>query len=185
MIIGALDRPPFRLRPSAIQELNRCAIEGLDAFAGNWRPAGIGIGESDHEPPGAHLVAELIEELCDYVNDGWDRLSAVHLSSMVMWRMNWIHPFTDGNGRTSRAASYLVLSVHAGALLPGRETIPEQITSNRKPYYDALEAADKLYKEQKQLGPTLVSDMEKLIGAMFAQQLRGALDDATIGPAAS
>jgi hypothetical protein len=28
----------FRLRPSAILELNRLAIDGLDAFAGNWRP---------------------------------------------------------------------------------------------------------------------------------------------------
>ncbi|MBL8221394.1 MAG: Fic family protein, partial [Bryobacterales bacterium] len=27
----------------------------------------------------------------------------------VMWRLNWIHPFFGGNGRTARSASYLVL----------------------------------------------------------------------------
>jgi len=24
-----------------------------------------------HQPPGAHLVPELLEQLCDYVNDHW------------------------------------------------------------------------------------------------------------------
>src|SRR6266700_3778441 len=51
----------FRLRPSAILDLNRLAIDGLDAFAGNWRPGDIVISGSKHQPPAAHLVPELIE----------------------------------------------------------------------------------------------------------------------------
>ena len=30
-------------------------------------------------------------------NDNWDDSTPVHLASYVMWRLNWIHPFTDGN----------------------------------------------------------------------------------------
>ena len=45
-ILTALDGRPFRLRPSILLDLNRCAINGLDAYAGLWRPAGIEIGQS-------------------------------------------------------------------------------------------------------------------------------------------
>lgn len=95
---------------------------------------------------------------------------------MVMWRLNWIHPFTDGNGRTSRAVSYLVLSVRAGLLLRDNETIPEQIVANCVPYYDALEAADCAYAEAGMLKDDTVSHMEELMRAMLARQLKSAFD---------
>lgn len=171
-ILDALDGRPFRLRPSRILDLNRCAIEGLDAYAGNFRPAGIEIGKSAHQPPDGHRVPELVEELCEYVNENWADRSAVHLAAFVMWRLNWIHPFTDGNGRTSRAVSYLVLSVKLGMLLPGARTIPEQIVKNRDPYYEALEDADKKHAESGGFPDNIVEKMETLMGGMLAVQLR-------------
>ena len=162
---------PFKLRPHIIQELNRCAIEGLDVFAGNWRPGAVSITKSSHVPPEAFKVAEYVEELCDYVNDNWDKRSGVHLASFVMWRLNWIHPFNDGNGRTSRATSYLVLCIKEHVFLPGTKTIPERITEqHRKPYYEAIEAADSRYKEQG-LTEDIVVEMEDLIGSLLAEQL--------------
>ena len=56
---------PFKLRPSAIISLNRLALEGLSGLAGSFRPAGIAIKGSKHTPPPAHLVPELVEDLCD------------------------------------------------------------------------------------------------------------------------
>jgi len=94
-------KKPFRLRPSTVLALNRIALQGINAYAGNFRPANIAIGQSKHEPPGAHMVPELVEDMCDYVIANWQIKSAIHLASYVMWRLNWIHPFTDGNGRTS------------------------------------------------------------------------------------
>ena len=181
LVMDVVEGRTFKLRPSTLLDLNRCAIEGLDAYAGVWRPAGIAIGESKHTPPGGHLVPEKIEELCDYVNDNWNDRSAIHLCSMVMWRLNWIHPFTEGNGRTSRTASYLVLCAKSGSLLPGTHTIPEQIVANRQPYYDALEAADEKYANENQLSEHTVEAMESLLGAMLAKQLRKAFDEATTG----
>lgn len=177
-VLQAIDGRPFKLRISIILDLNRCAIEGLDSHAGNFRPAGIGIGQSAHEPPKAHLVPELVEDMCDYVNDNWQNKSGIHLASFVMWRLNWIHPFTDGNGRTSRAVSYMVLCARERMLLPGKKTIPEQIVTNRKPYYHALESADARYASTGRFPEGIVSDLEDLMGAMLATQLTSAFDDA-------
>jgi hypothetical protein len=52
---------PFRLRPSHLLHLHRAALDGLSAYAGNWRPAGIDIGKSKHIPPPAFAVPGLIE----------------------------------------------------------------------------------------------------------------------------
>jgi Fic family protein len=97
----ALERGAFRLRPSLILALHREALAGISSFAGNYRPAGVKIEGSGHEPVGAHLVPELIEEMCDYVNAHWEESTPLHLAAYIMWRLNWIHPFADGNGRTS------------------------------------------------------------------------------------
>lgn len=158
---------PFKLRPSAILRLQGIALEGISAYAGVYRPAGITIAGSKHEPAGAFLVPELVEELCDYVNKKWNTSSAVHLSAYIMWRLNWIHPFVDGNGRTSRTVSYLVLCAKLGCRLPGINTIPDQISANKSPYYAALEAADTAFTA----GNIDVSKLEELLGNMLAKQL--------------
>lgn len=164
----ALERGSFKLRPSLILSLQREALAGISSYAGNYRPGGVAIEGSKHQPVGAHLVPELVEDLCDYVNDQWER-TPIHLAAYVMWRLNWIHPFADGNGRTSRIVSYVVLSIRAGALLPGTPTIPDQIVDNRKPYFDALDAADLADRE----GRLDVSKMEELLASLLANQLAG------------
>ena len=68
------------LRPSLILALHRKALSGISIFAGNFRPAGVEIKGSRHEPAGAHLVPELVEELCDYVNENWQQSIADPLS---------------------------------------------------------------------------------------------------------
>jgi len=166
-IQSALEQGSFKLRPSLILALHREALSGISIFAGNYRPGGVEIQGSRHEPVGAHLVPELVEGLCDYVNENWEKSTPIHLGSYVMWRLNWIHPFADGNGRTARIVSYVVLSVRAGAILPGAPTIPDQIVDNRNPYFDALDAADVAWKE----GRVDVSKMEDLLGALLARQL--------------
>ncbi len=175
MIDTCLDpERPFRLRLSMILHLQRLALDGISAYAGNFRPGGVEIKQSQHQPPPAHLVAEYVEDMCDYVNENWEAASAVHLAAYVMWRLNWIHPFADGNGRTSRAVSYLVLCVRLGYRLPGSNTIPYQIAQNRQPYFDAIDAADAAAANNK----LDVSEMEKLIEGLLANQLYGVLEDA-------
>ncbi|MGE5737108.1 MAG: Fic family protein [Acidobacteriota bacterium] len=155
------------VRPSHLLHLHRIALEGISSYAGNWRPAGIKIGGSKHEPMGAHLVPGAIEEMCDYVNDNWEKSTPVHLGAYALWKLNWIHPFTDGNGRTARALSYLLLCARLGYRLPGTNTIPDQISRDKNPYYKALEAADQAWSEKK----IDLSVLEELLGALLANQL--------------
>jgi Fic family protein len=157
----------FKLRPSLILGLHREALAGISRFAGTFRTGGVKINKSKHQPPEPHLVPALVEELCDYVNESWDTKAAIHLAAYVMWRLNWIHPFADGNGRTSRISSYVVLMIKSGFILPGSPTIPDQIVSNRNSYFAALDAADAAWREN-QLD---VSEMEKLLAGMLAKQL--------------
>lgn len=164
----------FKLRPSLILQLNRIALEGISAYAGNYRPSEIKIEGSRHRPVGAHLVPEKMEELCDYVNENWNK-SAIHLAAYVMWRLNWIHPFADGNGRTSRALSYLVLCIRLGEKLPGTLTVPDQISRNKSPYYEALEAADHACSE----GQLQLARLEDLLKSLLAAQLVSILKAAT------
>lgn len=98
----------------------------------------------------------------------------MHLVAYVLWKLNWIHPFADGNGRTARAVAYVVLSIKLDSLLPGAPTIPEQIAGNKRPYYDALETADKHLVG----GNIDVSDLEKMLAAMLSTQLLSAAKEA-------
>jgi Fic family protein len=169
IIETAIVRVPaeFKLRPSTILALHREALSGISSYAGLWRPAGVEIQGSKHSPPGAHLVPELVENMCDYVNERWRDATAIHLAAYLMWRLNWIHPFADGNGRTARMISYVVMSIKIGGVLAGTPTIPEQIVDNRVPYFEALDEADEAYNKDR----IDVSKMEELLAGLLANQL--------------
>jgi Fic family protein len=169
------DGQPFRLRPSTILALHAEAMRGVHRQAGTWRNTHVEIEGSQHQPPAEHLVVVSVEDMCDWVNTNWNDRSAVDLCAYVMWRLNWIHPFADGNGRTTRAVAYLVLCVKAGARLPGAPTIPEQIAENKGPYYTALETADRSSDQQH---PEL-AEMVNLLEEYLAKQLQAVLAAAT------
>ncbi|MBM6581072.1 Fic family protein [Microvirga sp. BT689] len=130
-------------------------------------------------------MPELVEGMCDYVNENWERSTPLHLAAYIMWRLNWIHPFADGNGRTSRILSYVVLSIRAGGIPPGTPTIPDLIVENRQPYFSALDAADEAWSQDR----IDLSVMEELLENLLAKQLTsyfqqagGKIDDASTTP---
>jgi Fic family protein len=176
---------PFRLRSSVVLRLHKAALEGLHPLAGTWRNISVKIGGSGHQPPEEAFVSEEIELMCTYVNDHWQNTSAVHLCAYVLWKLNWIHPFSDGNGRTARAVAYVVLSTKLDSLLPGSPSIPEQIAVDKNPYYTGLEAADRAWKD----GKLDVSALESMLEGMLAKQLlnaaKQASGEASAGPGAN
>lgn len=158
---------PFRLKPSTLTQLNRIAVEGLEPNAGAFRNAGVEIHGSAHLPPPWEEVPKFVDELCEFVSEQWATATPIFLAAHTMWRLNWIHPFVNGNGRTSRAVSYLVLCAKLGSRLPGKRTIPDLIAGNKAPYYSALEQADAAYAA----GRSDVSAMEVLLSSLLATQL--------------
>jgi Fic family protein len=166
---------PFRLRSSIILRLHKEALDGIHMLAGTFRNTSVKIGGSAHEPVEAFMVPEETEHLCEYVNENWSAKSALHLAAYVLWRLNWIHPFADGNGRTARTVSYVVLSVKLDSILPGVPTIPDQIATDKTPYYRALETADSAWKATQEVN---VSQLESMLEGMLAKQLVAAVSSA-------
>jgi len=162
----------YRLRPSDLLDLHRVALEGLSQEAGVFRRQAVRINKAEHIPPNHAKVPRLVDEMCDYVNENWSR-TPVHLASFMMWRLNWIHPFIVGNGRTSRVVSCLVMSVRLGYALPGEHTVPELIANDRNPYYDALIECDRRFAAVAgDESPAFdVEPMEKLLKSLLAKQL--------------
>jgi len=175
MIDHAVSAGKLRLRSSTLIELNRLAVVGLVITPGAFRSSPIVIEHSKHAPPPYEDVPGYVDDLCDYVATNWDASYATHLAAYVLWRLNWIHPFEDGNGRTARAASYLVLSVKLGYKLPGSQTIPEFIAKDKQPYYNALESADASWKK----GALDLREMEDLLKGCLAAQLVDVVEQAS------
>ncbi|OCJ70842.1 hypothetical protein A6U96_04500 [Agrobacterium tumefaciens] len=130
---------PF-LSQHVIKALNFQAITCLHTNAGEYRPCPVTVGA--YEPPQHYRVSALMDDFVNTVNRNWESLDPVVLASFVLWRLNHIHPFINGNGRTARAACYFVLCLKLGALLPGEKILPELLTENRSRYVTALQEVD-------------------------------------------
>ena len=105
---------PF-LSQSVIKALNFHAITCLHTHAGEFRPCEVTVGE--YNPPHQYRVQALMDDFVNRINRLWENTDAVVLASVVLWQINRIHPFINGNGRTARAACYFVLCVKLGGWL--------------------------------------------------------------------
>lgn len=160
------------ITPELLLEFQRIAVNQIYRCAGHFRNAAVSIqnsaGEIVFQPPDHEAIRPFVQEMCDYVNENWATKKPIHLAAYAMWRLNWIHPFFGGNGRTARAFSYLVLCIGLQFAPPANQkTIPQFIEENREPYTAAVRAADKAWAE----GTLDLSAMEKLLGDLLALQL--------------
>ncbi len=128
--------------------LNYAAVANIAQFGGRYREDPISVG--DHPTPHFREVPNLMDRMIPIIHENWTIVkSSTSLAAFVLWRMNWIHPFVEGNGRTARAACYYLICMKHQRLLPGINIVPERIRENRQPYYDALRAADQKWAEGK------------------------------------
>ena len=134
----AIERP--LVSQAIIKAINFHAIAGLHHHAGEYRSIGVRVGE--YSAPHHTRVRPLMDDFVNVVNWKWAQTKAVELASFALWRLNHIHPFINGNGRTARAVCYFILCAKSGGLLPGRKTVPELLRERRGEYVDALRAAD-------------------------------------------
>ena len=164
--------PESRISPDVIRELQRLAVNQIYRCAGSFRDGPVTLQNDAHEdlqhhPPNHERVSALVEEMCDYITSVWETALAIDLAAYVMWRINWIHPFFGGNGRTARSVAHLVLCAKLGFLPRGKETIPELIAANRGPYYSALRSADAAWLR----GELDLQDMREMLSSVLAEQL--------------
>jgi Fic family protein len=136
--------------------LNYTAVANIAQFGGRYREEPIYVG--NHRPPHFKEVPNLMDRFFSVVHENWTVIDhPTVIPAYALWRLNWIHPFVEGNGRTARAACYLLICLKHGQLLKGKKIVPERIRENRQPYYDALRAADQAW-EQGDFNVTQLAD---------------------------
>ena len=87
--------------------------------------------------PRASMVPQLMGNLFEWLNSSQDHL--LIRSCVFHYEFEFIHPFSDGNGRTGRLWQSLIL----GRLNPVFEHLPVEnmVFSNQQRYYDAIAAS--------------------------------------------
>lgn len=118
-------------------------MKALADHAGMFRLGGVGVYRGEqlvHMAPPAERVEHLVGDLFQWLA-GTD-LHPLIASSILHYEIEFIHPFSDGNGRMGRLWQSLSLSRwHAGlAYLP----VESLIRDRQSEYYEALGASDQL-----------------------------------------
>ena len=122
-----------------ISEWNIKNIHGLvlkeidDDNAGKYRNENVKIKGATHNPPDYLIVPKLMENLVlNYEN--WDKYHPIIRAALLHGELVKIHPFVDGNGRTSRLVMNLSL-MNSGYL-------PVIVKKDKRlEYYNALDKA--------------------------------------------
>lgn len=140
----------------------------LDDMPGKLRVTQNHIQNSKHTTPDPHDVSNLLFEYVSYLNRNFAEHRPTQLAAFALWRLTWIHPFNECNGRTARAFAYLVLCAKIGAWLPGKKTIHELIRRNERDYYDSLERADAAFAEN---GVFNVDQLEEFVKRILFNQI--------------
>ena len=128
-----------------IREIHKRLVEGVRGGAaapGEYRKiqnyvVNSVIGETIYTPPPAHDVPIMMAELVKYLNSEAETHSVL-MSGIAQFQLVHIHPFLDGNGRTSRLLSTLCL-YRTGYDFKRLFTISEYYDRDRATFYQAIQ----------------------------------------------
>jgi len=115
-----------------IKNLHRLVLKGIDdSYAGVYRDQQVFISEAVHTPPPPFKIQEEMDVLMSWYDGKAQSLHPIVLGAMLHAIFVGIHPFIDGNGRTSRLLLNLEL------MKSGYPPIIIRV-ENRLAYYNAL-----------------------------------------------
>lgn len=104
------------INPYSINDLKK--IHGIMTFltvqeSGEFRKGNEGVFDGDkciHMCPKPEMINSLMEELFDWMKKNKNTIHPLILSSVFHYEFVFIHPFSDGNGRTARLWQNILLS---------------------------------------------------------------------------
>jgi Fic family protein len=135
LFIEDLVTPKMELSEYVLKQIHGIVLYGIDREnAGVYRKLPVAIAGSKHLPPQPYLLQDLMEDYFRFYELHKDDLHPVVLAAEMHERLVSIHPFIDGNGRTSRLIMNLILLQHGFPL-----AIIGGDYESRMAYYDALE----------------------------------------------
>lgn len=117
--------------------LHSLILKGIDSkYAGIYRDVQVMISGSKHMPPQPYIIKKQMEDLFFWYAAHKNDLHPVVLAAELSERLVTIHPFLDGNGRTSRLIMNLILLKNGYVIA----NIKGDLESRMK-YYQFLENA--------------------------------------------
>lgn len=133
-----------KLNPYSLDDLLKAhhfMMNGLVEEAGCFRSCGVGVYAGDrliHAGTPARYIPEVMSQLFNWMR--YSRLHPLVKSCIFHYEFEFIHPFSDGNGRTGRLWHSLILQRWKSffAWLPIETLIHEQ----QDGYYQALNASN-------------------------------------------
>ncbi len=140
-------------------------------------------------PPEAKDVPRLMRELVSWIKKR-DELPAPLIAGLAHYQCATIHPYYDGNGRTARLLTTLILHLH-GYDLKGLYSLEEYYAKNLRAYYQAITIGPShnyyLGRAQADITPWLeyfcqgvAIAFENVVTQMTHAQTRGKKDYSTI-----
>jgi len=121
-----------------IRSMHQLIMQETDKeWAGVYRNANVIISGADYIPPDALEVAHKMKQLIDWVKGNKSNLHIIELAALLHHKLVFIHPFFDGNRRTSRIIMNLLLMQYGFPLVI-------ILKNDRKKYYNVLSQADKI-----------------------------------------
>jgi Fic family protein len=150
MVHVGLQLPLLKLNSHIICALHSTATVHLVDEPGRYRTDNAHITGSAHTPCDPNEINRLMVELIAKVHQDWKSENTFNLAAYVLWRLVWIHPFEDGNGRTARALSYLIICLKEKTLLFGSKSYLSIIRDSfAQEYMDKIRHADRTFAEGK------------------------------------
>ena len=131
--------------PSSVKDLlkeHQYMMRRVIPDAGHFRAKGVAVFAGDmpiHVAPPAEAVPDLVQQLFDWYKDS--DLSIIYKSCIFHYEFEFIHPFSDGNGRVGRLWHMLLL--HQENPVFGWLPIETIIAANQEAYYQAIQDSTK------------------------------------------
>lgn len=102
------------LTPQMIQSWHKTMLQGILEEAGCWRTKGVKVGNVSFMPHGQ--VPKDVQEVCRFVHlfeckYASSIQSRITKAALVLFAIGDVHPWADGNGRTSRIAANWALGL--------------------------------------------------------------------------
>lgn len=149
--IKDIAKQDIEISERTIKEIHALILHGIDREnAGRYRTVPVMISGSTHMPPQPYLIEKQMEDfILRFKQMEAEKVHPVLIAAYLHDELVRIHPFIDGNGRTSRLLMNLYLLRHGYVIITLKGSNDAKVN-----YYKALE---KSHTEQ------LPEDFKKLV----------------------
>lgn len=134
------------IKPDIIKYFHRMVGGGLgdafDAIPGGYRKQNVIVGS--YRPPNHEKVPEYVDQLCTWLEKefhfikGQSFIDTIVQAVVTHMYIAWIHPFSDGNGRTARLVEFYLL-IRAGVPDIASHVLSNFYNLTRSEYYRQID----------------------------------------------